>query len=71
MVLVHDDDLAQISGFSDSDVNQHHVFLVSSCSRLQALETLQTNVVENYLQRTNAEIHRDLYRKHLQVSHLA
>jgi hypothetical protein len=27
MVLVHDDDLAQISGNPDSEVNEHHIFL--------------------------------------------
>ena len=27
MVLVHDDDLAQISGNRDSEVNEHHIFL--------------------------------------------
>jgi hypothetical protein len=71
MVLVHDDDLTQISGNRDSEVNEHHVsFLVSSCSHLQAQETLQPDVVESSLHRSNVEIHTDLFRKRVRVSHL-
>jgi hypothetical protein len=44
MILVHDDDLARISGICDGDL------------------------VGDYLQRSNAEIHTDLIRKHLEVS---
>jgi hypothetical protein len=70
MVLVHDDDLAQISGNCDSEVNEHHVsFLVSSRSHLQAPETLQLDG-ESSLHRSNAEIHTDLFRKRIEVSHL-
>jgi hypothetical protein len=29
MILVHDDDLSRISGICDSDVNKHHMSLVS------------------------------------------
>ena len=68
MVLVHDVDLTQISGICDSNVNKHYMILVSSCSRLQSLETLPLDVVENHLQGLNAEIHTDLCRKRLLVS---
>ena len=70
MVLVHDDDLAQIGGRCGNNVSQHHMLLVTSCSRLQALETLQSGEVENHLQDFNPEIHTDLCRKNLSVSKL-
>ena len=63
MVLVHDLDLARISGICDSNVKKHHIVLVSSCLHLQSLEPLQPDVVENHLQGSNAEIHTDLCRK--------
>ena len=70
MVLVHDDDLAQIGIKCGNNVSQHHMLLVTSCSLLQALETLQPDEVENHLQDFNTEIHTDLCRKHLSVSQL-
>ena len=63
MVLVHDVDLAWISGVCDSNVNKHYIILVSSFSHLQSLESLLPDVVENHLQGSNAEVHTDLYRK--------
>ena len=68
MVLVHDLDLARISEIHDSNVNKHHMVLVSSCLHLQSLETLQRDVVENHLQGSNAEIHTNSCRKRLLVS---
>ena len=69
MVLVHDVDLAQISGICDSNVNKPHMMiLVSFCSHLQSLETLQPDVVESHLQGSNAKIQTDLCRKRLAVS---
>ena len=70
MVLVHDDDLAQISGTYDSNVNKHRSINFSPCSHLQSLETLQPDIVENCLQGSNAGIHTDLYRKRLHLSRL-
>ena len=67
MVLVHDVDLAQISGICDSNVNKDYMTLVPSYSCLQSLETFQPDVVENHLQGSNVEIHRDLCRKRLLV----
>jgi len=68
MVLVHDLDLAQISGICDSNVSKHYMILVSSFPRLQSLEILQPDVVENHLHGPNMEIHTDLCRKRLLVS---
>ena len=68
MVLVHDVDLAQISEICDSNVNKYHMTSMSFCSRLQSLEFLQPDVIENHLQDSNAEIHTDLCRKRLLVS---
>jgi len=68
MVLVHDLDLAQISGICDSNVNKHYMILVSSFSRLQSLENLQPDVVENHLQGSNAEIYTDLCRKPARIT---
>jgi hypothetical protein len=68
MILVHDVDLARISGICDSNVNNHHMIFESSCSLRQSLETLKPDVVENYLQGSNTEVYTDLFRKHLLVS---
>ena len=68
MVLIHDLDLAQISEICDSNVSKHYMILVSSCSRLQSLEILQPDVIENHLHGSNAEIHTNLCRKRMLVS---
>ena len=70
MVLVHDNDLALISGIHDSNVNKHRTIILSPCSYLQSLETFQQDIVENCLQGSNAGIHIDLCRKRLHVSRL-
>lgn len=70
MVLVHDDDLALISGIHDSNVNKHRTIISPPCSYLQSLETPQPDIVENYLQGSNAGIRIDLCRKRLHVSRL-
>ena len=68
MVLVHDVDLASISGICDSNVNKDHMIPVSACSYVQSLETLEPDTVENHLQGSNVEIHTDLCCKYLLVS---
>jgi hypothetical protein len=68
MVLVHDVDLASISGICDSNVNKDHMILESTCSYVQSLETLEPDVVENHLQGSNAVVHTELCCKHLLVS---
>ena len=68
MVLVHDVDLARISEICDINVNKYHMTSISFYSRLQSLEALQPDVIENHLQDSNAEIHTDICRKRLLVS---
>ena len=68
MVLVHDDDLAWIGGTCDSNVNEPHTIILSPCSHLQSLETLQPDIVENCLQGSNAGIQTDLCCKRLHAS---
>lgn len=70
MVLVHDDDLARISGICDINVRKTSYDLVSCCSILQALETLPPDVAEDYLQSSNAEIRTDLCCKCTHISRL-
>ena len=49
---------------------KHHMILASSCSILQALETLPPDVAEDYLQNSNAEIRTDLCGKYIHIPRL-